>query len=226
MVCRSTFIKINVIFSQNPKFIRTWTLTAASSSPRPQAFQPTIEQRGRCITCRRSSQVAKYFFWKCQHSKLISMAFWIITFLAGLALPADTFGSHLHNGETIDEEFERKNFEAAGRVLAEVWDKMEIDGKPLNYCRVCSWRCRRRDQGLPSVRHLQKSPPHPNPVHDYCAQVWWSSLLLAFQDGHRPVLPWKEGPPFDPNQVLNLRPYCTHRSGKCKKSKKYQTDFG
>ena len=51
--------------------------------------------------------------------------------MAGLVLPADTFGSHLHNGETIDEELEKKNFEAAGRVLAEIWDKMEIDGKPL-----------------------------------------------------------------------------------------------
>ena len=59
------------------------------------------------------------------------MAFWIIIVLAGLVLPADTFGSHLHNGETIDEELEKKNFEAAGRVLAEIWDKMEIDGKPL-----------------------------------------------------------------------------------------------
>ena len=51
--------------------------------------------------------------------------------MVGLVLPADTFGSHLHNGETIDEELEKKNFEAAGRVLAEIWDKMEIDGKPL-----------------------------------------------------------------------------------------------
>ena len=49
-------------FSQNPKFIRTWTLTAASSSPRLQAFLPTTERRGKCTTCRRSSQVAKYFF--------------------------------------------------------------------------------------------------------------------------------------------------------------------
>ena len=48
-----------------------------------------------------------------------------------MVLPADTYGSHLHNGETIDENLEKKNFEAAGAALAEIWNGLVIDGKVL-----------------------------------------------------------------------------------------------
>ena len=41
--------------------------------------------------------------------------------LSGIVLPADTFGSHLKDGQTIDDELDQRNFEAAGEVLAEVW---------------------------------------------------------------------------------------------------------
>ena len=47
--------------------------------------------------------------------------------LSGLVLPAETFGSHLQHGKTIDEALEEKNFESAGEVLADVWNKMVID---------------------------------------------------------------------------------------------------
>ena len=47
--------------------------------------------------------------------------------LSGIVLPAETFGTHLKDGKTIDEEMEERNFEAAGEVLAEVWSKLEID---------------------------------------------------------------------------------------------------
>ena len=47
--------------------------------------------------------------------------------LSGIVLPAETYGSHLNNGKTVDEELEERNFEAAGEVLSEVWSKMEID---------------------------------------------------------------------------------------------------
>ena len=47
--------------------------------------------------------------------------------LSGVVLPAETFGSHLNNGKTIDEGLEERNFEAAGKVLAEIWDNMVID---------------------------------------------------------------------------------------------------
>ena len=33
-----------------------------------------------------------------------------------------------NGGKTIDEELEKKNFEAAGDILADLWDGMEIDG--------------------------------------------------------------------------------------------------
>ena len=47
--------------------------------------------------------------------------------LGGVVLPHDSYGSHLVNGKTVDEDLELKNFEAAGEVLAELWGKMMID---------------------------------------------------------------------------------------------------
>ena len=52
--------------------------------------------------------------------------------MSGLILPHETFGSHLDgNGKTIDDALELKNFEHAGKVLAEVWSNMSIDGHPI-----------------------------------------------------------------------------------------------
>lgn len=52
--------------------------------------------------------------------------------LAGLILPHDHFGTHLNNSAvTIDKNLEGKNFEYAGQTLAEVWNKMVIDGYPV-----------------------------------------------------------------------------------------------
>ena len=45
--------------------------------------------------------------------------------------PADTFGLHLKDGQTIDDEHEQRNFEAAGEVLAEVWSNLVIDDHPV-----------------------------------------------------------------------------------------------
>ena len=56
------------------------------------------------------------------------MMFHLSKEMAGLVLPADTFGSHLHNGKTIDEELDIQNFEAAGEVLCDVWRKLVVDG--------------------------------------------------------------------------------------------------
>ena len=48
--------------------------------------------------------------------------------LTGVVLPYETFGSHLDNqGNTVDTELEEKNFKAAGQVLAEIWNEMEVD---------------------------------------------------------------------------------------------------
>ena len=51
--------------------------------------------------------------------------------LSGIVLPADTFGTHLKDGQTIDEDLEEQNFEAAGEVLAEVWSRLVIDEHPV-----------------------------------------------------------------------------------------------
>ncbi|KAF2899787.1 hypothetical protein ILUMI_06400 [Ignelater luminosus] len=49
--------------------------------------------------------------------------------LCGLIIPHDVCGTHLDaRGRTIDKVLEKKNFEAAGRILAEVWDRTVIDG--------------------------------------------------------------------------------------------------
>jgi hypothetical protein len=49
--------------------------------------------------------------------------------LAGLILPHDHYGSHLDaSGKTCDLELEKKNFQKAGEVLAEVWNATVIDG--------------------------------------------------------------------------------------------------
>ena len=56
------------------------------------------------------------------------MMFHLSKEMAGLVLPADTFGSHLHNGETIDEELDIQNVEAAGKVLCDIWRNLVVDG--------------------------------------------------------------------------------------------------
>jgi hypothetical protein len=58
-------------------------------------------------------------------------------YLAGIILPYDTFGSHLNSqGQTINEEMEKKNFQKAGEILAEVWSEAVIDKFPV----VAEWR--------------------------------------------------------------------------------------
>ena len=51
--------------------------------------------------------------------------------LSGLILPHDHYGSHLdNNGKTIDNELEKKNFEFAGKTLAEIWSELVVDNFP------------------------------------------------------------------------------------------------
>ena len=51
---------------------------------------------------------------------------------AGIILPFDTFGNHLDaSSKTIDSELEIKNFEAAGKILVEIWSEAIIDNHPI-----------------------------------------------------------------------------------------------
>ena len=51
---------------------------------------------------------------------------------AEIILPFETFGSHLDSqNKTVDEELEKKNFQAAGKILSEVWTNATIDGHPV-----------------------------------------------------------------------------------------------
>ncbi|KAH7711538.1 hypothetical protein AAVH_21150 [Aphelenchoides avenae] len=46
--------------------------------------------------------------------------------LTGVILPHDTYGTHLDaSGKTANEELERENFAAAGKVLAEIWSQRD-----------------------------------------------------------------------------------------------------
>ena len=48
--------------------------------------------------------------------------------LSGVILEHDKFGSHLDaKGVTVDKDLELKNFEYAGRTLAEIWSGLVID---------------------------------------------------------------------------------------------------
>ena len=52
--------------------------------------------------------------------------------LSGVILEHDKFGNHLDaKGVTVDEDLELKNFEYAGRTLAEIWSGLVIDGNPV-----------------------------------------------------------------------------------------------
>ena len=51
--------------------------------------------------------------------------------LGGVVLPHETYGSHLTNGKTTDQELELKNFQAAGGVLTDLWGKLVIDNHPV-----------------------------------------------------------------------------------------------
>lgn len=49
--------------------------------------------------------------------------------ITGVILPHDHFGMHLDaKGQCIDPELERLNFQRAGNILAELWNKMTISG--------------------------------------------------------------------------------------------------
>ena len=51
---------------------------------------------------------------------------------AGIILPFNTFGNHLDaSNKTIDSELEIKNFQATGKVLAEIWSELIIDNHPV-----------------------------------------------------------------------------------------------
>ena len=52
--------------------------------------------------------------------------------LSGVLLNHDTFDNHLNNqGKTVDTDLEKKNFEAAGRTLADIWNKIVLDKHPV-----------------------------------------------------------------------------------------------
>ena len=51
---------------------------------------------------------------------------------AGVILTFDTFGNHLGtSNKTIDSELEVKKFEAAWKILAEIWSESIIDNHPV-----------------------------------------------------------------------------------------------
>jgi len=67
----------------------------------------------------------------------------------GTVLPHDRFGNHLDSeGNTIDEELEMKNFENAGRILAEIWSSLVMDGYAVTAAYVSP------DEDLPEAEEV------------------------------------------------------------------------
>lgn len=52
--------------------------------------------------------------------------------LTGVILDHEKMGNHLHNGKTIDDEMELKNFQAAGESLAQIWNQLVIDNDEVH----------------------------------------------------------------------------------------------
>lgn len=76
--------------------------------------------------------------------------------LAGLILPHDHFGSHLDDkGCTVNVDLEKSNFEFAGKVLAEIWSTMNIDGHPVHATYVNSG-----EPELPVEEHIKWYSDH------------------------------------------------------------------
>lgn len=58
--------------------------------------------------------------------------------LAGLVIDHEKLGNHLNDkGETIDVELEKKNFEAAAKILEEIWSETIIDGSTVGCSDLC-----------------------------------------------------------------------------------------
>ena len=52
--------------------------------------------------------------------------------LSGVLLPHEIFGTHLDSSRrTVDSELERRNFMAAGKILAEIWENVVLDNFPI-----------------------------------------------------------------------------------------------
>ena len=87
--------------------------------------------------------------------------------LTGVVLPYDKFGSHLDaSGKTTDEELEVKNFEAAGEVLADLWNDMEIDGH-----KVTAEFIHKKVEGDTAGSYIQEQACFGIAVHDCFPEV-------------------------------------------------------
>ena len=52
--------------------------------------------------------------------------------LSGILLPLETFGTHLDSSrKTVDTNLEKCNFQAAGEILAKVWEEIVLDNFPV-----------------------------------------------------------------------------------------------
>ena len=52
--------------------------------------------------------------------------------LCGIFLPHEPFGTHLDSSrKSIDTHLEKRNFKAAGEILAKVWEDIFLDNFPV-----------------------------------------------------------------------------------------------
>ncbi|KAF2905812.1 hypothetical protein ILUMI_00363 [Ignelater luminosus] len=116
--------------------------------------------------------------------------------LCGLIIPHDICGTHLHaRGRTIDKVLEKKNFEAAGRILAEVWNRTVIDGFEViaQYVPPASTAASESTEAndvLWRNRHILQSKyclPVVKCQDESCCSPMISRLRLYLEDGFLPA---------------------------------------
>ncbi|KAF2893944.1 hypothetical protein ILUMI_12233 [Ignelater luminosus] len=116
--------------------------------------------------------------------------------LCRLIIPHDVCGTHLNaRGRTIDKVLEKKNFEAAGRILAEVWDRTVIDGFEViaQYVPPASTAASESTEGndvLWRDRHILQSKYCLQVVKcqdESCCSPMISRLRLYLEDGFLPA---------------------------------------
>ena len=85
--------------------------------------------------------------------------------LSGLILPHDHYGSHLDKkGNTVDPQLQKKNFDFAGKALADVWSRLVLVGHPT------------------AAEYIEPSASEPSEENVISkGQKWWETYVRPSQ---------------------------------------------
>jgi len=113
--------------------------------------------------------------------------------LSGIVLPHEHYGSHLNSaGKTVDLDLEKRNFQKAGEVLAEIWSNTKIDG----HATVAEFTTSKEPPQLDALTeewkaiHVRQSQYLMQIIKcddKACCGVWRSSLRMLLRDRFLPA---------------------------------------